>query len=68
MEESSKSYLTKKQAIQKYPFLTANMLKNLLFKDVRGFRGKVVYRIGRRIVLDEPALLKYIAEGKDGTK
>ena len=27
-------YLTKKQAVQKYQFLTPNMLKNILSKDI----------------------------------
>lgn len=64
MQENSKSYLTKKQALQKYPFLTENMLKNLLFKDLGGFRAKVVRRIGRRIILDEQALLEFLSESK----
>ena len=64
METVSTSYLTKKQAIQKYPFLTENMLKNLLFKDRGGFRSKVVRRIGRRIILDEIALLQFLSESK----
>lgn len=58
------SYLTKKQAVQKYPFLTENMLKNLLFKDPGGFRSKVVRRIGRRIILNEAALLQFLSESK----
>ncbi len=57
-------YLTKKQACQKYPFLSENMLKNLLFKDIGGFRNKVVRKWGRRILLDEDALLLYIASNK----
>lgn len=59
-------YLTKRQAVQKYPFLSENMLKNLLFKDIGGFRGKVVSKIGRRIFLDELALLQYLADNKEG--
>ena len=58
-------YLDKKQALQKYPFLTSNMLKNLLFKNLGGFRSKVVKKIGRRILLDEQALLCFIAESKE---
>lgn len=57
-------YLTKKQACEKYPFLSENMLKNLLFKDIGGFRNKVVRKLGRRIILDEEALLSFIAESK----
>lgn len=60
-----KSYLTKRQAIEKYPFLTPNMLKNLLFKDIQGFRSKVVRKLGRRILLDEEALLLYISNSKE---
>lgn len=65
MEEISKSYLTKKQAVQKYSFLSENTLKNLLFKDIGGFRSKVVRRLGKRILLDEQALLQFIAESKE---
>jgi hypothetical protein len=57
-------FLTKKQAIQKHPFLTENMLKNLLFKDVDGFRTKVVCRLGRRILLDENALIKFLDDNR----
>ena len=64
MNELSQQYLTKQQAVEKYTFLTANMLKNLLFKNPGGFRDKVVRKLGRRIVLDEKALLAFIAESK----
>ena len=36
------------------------MLKNLLFKDIRGFREKVVRKLGRRVLLDEEALLLFL--------
>lgn len=55
------SYLTKKQAVKRYPFLTENMLKNLLFKNIGGFREQVVKKVGRRILLDEKALLAFFA-------
>ena len=61
MDKISEKYLTKKQAIEKYPFLSANMLKNLLFKNTGGFREKVARKLGRRILLDEEALLLFIA-------
>lgn len=64
MNELSQQYLTKKQAVEKYTFLTENMLKNLLFKNPGGFRDKVARKIGRRIVLDEKALLTFISESK----
>lgn len=65
MNELPEKYLTKSQAIQKYPFLSENMLKNLLFKDIKGFRSKVVRKIGRRIILDEQALLLFISSSKE---
>ena len=64
MNELSQQYLTKKQAVEKYAFLTENMLKNLLFKNPGGFRDKVARKIGHRIVLDEKALLTFISESK----
>jgi hypothetical protein len=64
MNELSTQYLDKKKALQKYPFFTANMLKNLLFKDIGGFRSKVVRKVGRRIFLDEIALLRFLADSK----
>jgi hypothetical protein len=66
MREFPNVYLTKNQAIEKYTFLTSNMLKNILFKDIGGFRNKVVVKLGRRILLDEQALLKFLVENKEG--
>jgi hypothetical protein len=64
MTELPQKYLTKRQVCEKYPFLTENMLKNLLFKDIGGFRGKIVRKLGRRIILDEEALLHYLSNSK----
>ena len=68
MNELPQQYLTKRQAVQKYAFLTENMLKNLLFKNPGGFRSKVVRKLGRRIVLDENALLHFISESREKEK
>jgi hypothetical protein len=64
MKELPQRYLTKRQVCEKYPFLTENMLKNLLFKDIGGFRDKIVRKLGRRIILDEEALLHYLSSSK----
>lgn len=64
MEQLPSQYLTKKQACHKYPFLSENMLKNLLFKDIGGFRSKVVRKLGRRIILDEEALLYFLSNSR----
>jgi hypothetical protein len=66
MNELPKQYLTKKQACQKYPFLTENMLKNILFKNIGGFRSKVIIKLGRRVLLDEEALLLFLSNSKGG--
>ena len=63
--EVSKSILTQAQAIQKYGFLTKNMLKNILYKDIGGFRKQVVIKLGRRILIDEEALLKFLESRKE---
>ena len=68
MEAISKSYITKEQAIEKYSFLTRNMLKNLLFKDINGFRSKVVRKLGRRIILDEEAFLLFLSRSRGNEK
>lgn len=64
MNELPTQYLDKKEVVKKYPFFTENMLKNLLFKDIGGFRSKVVKKVGRRIFLDEVALLRFMADSK----
>lgn len=64
MQEEVKSYLTKEQLVKKYQFLTLNMMKNILFKNIDGFREKVTTRIGRRILFDEELFLKYLSENK----
>jgi hypothetical protein len=65
MHELPHKYLTTEQVLQKYSFLTANMLKNLLFKNIGGFRSKVVRKIGRRNIIDEEALLRFLYESKE---
>ena len=64
MEHNLKTYLTPRQLIEKYPFLTKNRLKNLLFKNRGGFRDKAVRRLGRGLLIDESALLHFIEENK----
>jgi hypothetical protein len=66
MNQISKNYLTKQQALEKYQFLSANMLKNLMFKNINGFKSKVIRKLGRRILLDEDAFLLFISSSKEG--
>jgi hypothetical protein len=42
------------------------MLKNILFKDIGNFRTQVVRKLGRRIILDEEALLIFLSNCKEG--
>ena len=65
MGAGAKVYLTTKQMLIKHPFLSGNMIKNLLTKNIGCFREKVVRKLGRRLLFDEQALLKYI-ENNDG--
>jgi hypothetical protein len=64
MEELAQVYLTKQQVLKKYKFLSENMLKNLLHKDLDNFREKVVHKIGRRLIFDEIALLTYFKNSR----
>lgn len=64
MEES---YLSKNQLLEKHKFMTSNMLKNILFKNINNFRQKVVKKIGRRLLFDESAFLLYIKNSSDVT-
>jgi len=57
-------YLSKKETSSKYPFLSENTLKNLLFKNIDGFRDKVAHKLGRKVILDEEALLSYLKDSK----
>lgn len=58
------NYLTRSQAVEKFDFLTENMLKNWLFENTDQFRTKVAKKIGRRIFLCEEALLRFFWEAQ----
>lgn len=59
------TYLTVKQAVIKYPFLTEGGLRHLIFfKDSNGF-NKVIRKLGTRVLIKESALLEYIDNCKD---
>lgn len=60
-----KSFLTPKEAAAKYSFLTKNRLKNLLAKNVMGFREKVIRKLGRLNLIDEDALLFFISQNQE---
>lgn len=64
MEQINRTYLTREQCLQRFSFLTENMLKNLLFKDIDGFRSKVVTKLGRRLLFDQEAFLIFLASNK----
>jgi hypothetical protein len=65
MNQMKKSFLTPKEAAEKYSFLTKNRLKNLLAKNVMGFREKVIRKLGRLNLIDEDALLFFISENQE---
>lgn len=64
IKKPTKIFLTKNQAIEKYPFFTQNMMKNILHKNIDGFRKKCVRKLGRRILIDEDEFIKFIDDLK----
>lgn len=56
------NYLTINQLIEKYPFLTQNMVKNILYKNLDNIRERTVKKFGRRILINEDAFLKFIQD------
>lgn len=56
------SYLTKKQLVEKYKFLSENMVKNFLHKNIDNVREKCVHRLGRRVLFNEAAFLNFLNE------
>lgn len=60
MSDICRSFLTRKQALEKFPFLTENMLKNLLFSNPNQFRQKCVRKLGARLLFDPSALVAFI--------
>jgi len=55
-------FLTIKQTAQKYRIFPEGGIRHLIFMNKDNFRDKVVIKIGKKIVLDTEALLKWITE------
>lgn len=64
-DSSGSSYLTVRQFSEKHSFLSQSGLRWLLFKDDK-FRSHCVRRLGRKILLDESAVMQFIEGQKDG--
>jgi len=58
------NWMTKRQLIDKYKFLTENMLKNILFKNINNFREACTKKIGKKIVINEFQFLEFIKHQK----
>ena len=56
------NFLTKKQLVDKHKFLTENMVKNFLHKNIGNIRGKCTKKIGRIILIDEEKFFQFIDE------
>lgn len=54
-----KNYLTVKQCAEKHPAFTTGCLRWLIFNN-EDFAKKVIKRLGKKILIDEEALGKYI--------
>lgn len=55
-----KSFLTIKQWLEKYEMIPEGGLRHLIFQNIDDFNIKVVKKVGRKILLDEEAFMKYI--------
>lgn len=62
--ESSKTFLKTEQVLEKFPCLSKNTLKNILNKNISGFREKVTSRVGRRLIFNEEALIRFLSDSK----
>ena len=54
-----KEYLTVAQTAQKYPFSESSIRAHIQNADTNGF-DKVVKRIGRKVLIDNDAFVKWI--------
>ncbi len=55
-----KKYITVENLVKKHSFLTKNMIKNLIHKNLDNIREKCLKKFGRRILVDEDAFFKFI--------
>lgn len=55
-----KSFLTLKQWMEKYKAIPEGGIRHLIFTNKDNFNGRVVKKLGRKILLDEHAFLSYI--------
>ena len=53
-------YLNTEDFLKKYPFITRNVLKNILFKNIGNFRELIVRKIGRLMFFDEKRFILYM--------
>ncbi len=58
----SKNFLSLKQWLEKYPVIPEGGIRHLIFTNKDNFNGRVVKKLGRKILLDEQAFLSYIDE------
>ena len=57
-----KSFLSMNQWLEKYQSIPKGGIRHLIFTNRDNFNGKVVKKIGRKILLDEEAFLDFINE------
>jgi hypothetical protein len=57
-----KSFLTLRQWLEKYRAIPEGGVRHLIFTNKDNFNGRVVKKLGRKILLDEQAFLSYIDE------
>ena len=55
-----KNFVTLKQLLEKHKCIPEGGIRHLIFTNTDNFNGKVVKKIGRKILLDEQAFLDFI--------
>lgn len=62
--QPSRRFLTVKQFADKYPWATSGGIRHLIFfSETNGF-DRCMFRMGRRILLDEDRVIEWITGGK----
>lgn len=64
-EQKSKSFLTIKQLIRKYPWLTEGTVRWYITKKNENGFDKVLKKVGKKILIDEEKFLLWIDKGTE---
>jgi len=63
MANTGRSFLTVKQTVIRYPAFNERGLRWVIFNKERNGFDRVIRRIGRKVLIDEAAFIKWIDQG-----